>query len=53
MDEFVEKYADRIICQPSGMPYIELKNQTIEEVTTIKTDTDTYEEIISIIDKMI
>ena len=53
MDEFVEKYAERIICQPSGMPYTELKNQTIEEVTTIKTDTDKYEEIVSIIDNMV
>ena len=43
MDEFVKKYADRIICQPSGLPYAELKNQTIEKSTTIKSDIDTYE----------
>lgn len=35
MNQFLEKYADSIICQPSGMTYSELKAQRTQRIIIV------------------
>jgi hypothetical protein len=38
MNEFIEKYKDSIICEPSGRTLSDVKNQTIQKVFIIRKD---------------
>lgn len=38
MNEFLEKYADSIICEPSGVTYTELKAQKTQKIVIVNQD---------------
>lgn len=35
MNSFIEKYADSIVCEPSGMTYTELKQSKIQKMMIV------------------
>ena len=38
MNNFIEKNADSIICEPSGMTYTELKQSKIQKMILVGTE---------------
>jgi hypothetical protein len=63
MNEFIEQYADSIICEPSGLTYTDLKEQTTQKIMIVNNETinqskpcsqdeEEHKKIIDIIDEM-
>jgi hypothetical protein len=38
MNDFIEKHADSIICEPSGMTYNELRQSRIQKMILVESD---------------
>jgi hypothetical protein len=53
MNEFILQNADRIICEPSGLTYTDLKYQLTQKIMIINQDYDRHQEIINHLDKML
>jgi hypothetical protein len=38
MNSFIEKYADSIVCEPSGLTYNELKENRIQKMVLVDSE---------------
>jgi len=52
MREFIEQYADSIICEPSGLTYTDLRSHMTQKIMIVNKEVDKHKEITNIIDDL-